>query len=113
MKHFIAIAISVCALCSCALAQSLRSQLNATQKQVCKLMMAKDAAGFKAYLKTAVTDDFQYVENGQKETFDQMCDGVTQGFSQMGTIKIAKTKILSLHQKGNSATATVMHMMRA
>lgn len=107
----LAIVISLSALVCSSVAQSLRSQINSADKKVQKFMMANDAKGFKSYLKTAVTSDFQYVEAGQKMGFDEMCDHVTQGMSQMHTTK-ASSKILSLHQKGNMATASIMHKMQ-
>jgi hypothetical protein len=107
----IAIAISLSAVLCCASAQSLRSQIDASNKAIHGYMLARDAKGFTKYMKSGVTSDFKYVEAGHTQNFDQMCAGMAAGFAQMKKLTRADSKILSLREQGNKATSTMTHNM--
>ena len=110
MKGFAIVVSLTAALCS-ANAQSLRSQIDTSSKAVRKYMMAKDVKGFTKYMRGGVTSDFMYEEDGRTMNFDKMCAGMSMGLGQMKKLTRADAKIVTLHQNGNTATATTMHVM--
>ena len=112
MKIF-SIAISLLAVLCSANAQSLRSQINASDKTIHKLMMARDMKGFSDYMKGAVTPDFKYVEAGKTLDFNGMCAGMAMGFGQMKKMMKADSRIVKLHESGHMAEATILHVMEA
>lgn len=92
-------------------ASGLRAELEAWNKAVHKMMMKKDVAGLEKTMKTGVTADFVYIENGQKQNFSQMMENMKMGIGMMTKITKADSKILSLKESGNKATCQVQHMM--
>ena len=110
MKHF-AVVISLTAIVASAGAQSLRAQIEAANKTTGKLMMAKDIKGLKKHWKGGMTSDFKYVEAGRTQTYEQMAAGMAMGLGQMNKLTKADSKIVSLHEKGNSATVNTLHTM--
>ena len=107
----IAIAISLFAVIASANAQSLRSQIEAADKTIHKCFIAKDVKGFATFLKGEVTSNFQYVEAGKAMNFDQMVKGMDQGLAGFSKITKADSKIVTLVEKGNTASATIHHTM--
>jgi len=110
MKQF-AVALTFVAVLGTASAQSLRSELDAANRAVGKMMMARDIKGFTKVMKATVTPDFVYAEAGRTLTFDQMCAEMGMGMSQMKKMHKAESKTLSLVEKGNAATVMTSHHM--
>ena len=92
-------------------AQSLKSQIQAMNKPISKVMKKKDVEGFKKLVKGAVTPDFKYSEDGRSMGFDEMVEGMKQGFAIYSTISKVDTKIVTVSQKGTAGTAVEKHMM--
>lgn len=74
-------------------------------------MKKKDFPTLTKALKEGMTKDFTYVEDGRKQTIDQMISNMKMGLSSMSTIKVAEAKTVSLKQHGNGATAMTHHKM--
>lgn len=75
------------------------------------VMMHKDIDGFVKVVKGGTTEDFKYSENGRDMTFDQMVDGMKQGFAMLSKVVSADSKLLTLEEHGDSATSTTRHSM--
>jgi hypothetical protein len=103
--------VALVGIVAAAQADTLRSQIEAMNKTVGASMMKRDIGGFVKACKGGMTKDFKYVEAGKSESFDKMAEGVKMGFSQMAKVSVAKSKILSLTEKGNKATALTEHTM--
>lgn len=101
------------ALCVFASADNLRSQIEAMNKTMHTVMMKKDINGFVKAVKGGITSDFKYSEQGRSMTFDEMVAGMRQGFAMMQKMTAADSKIVSLKEKGNAATCTTGHVMKA
>lgn len=110
MKGF-AVVIAVAAALGTASAQSLRAQIDASNKVVTKFLMAKDVKGFGNYMKGRVTPGFTYVEAGQTSNFQQMVAGMESGLGMMKKMIKAEAHTVKLREKGNTATATSYHEM--
>ncbi|RYG19348.1 nuclear transport factor 2 family protein [bacterium] len=107
----LAVVISLSAVLCNASAQSLRSQIDAANKTSSRLMMAKDVKGLTKHWKAGMTPDFKYVEGGKTQNFDAMAAGMAMGLGQMNKLSKAESKLLTLKEKGNTATATTRHTM--
>src|SRR5438309_2058882 len=92
-------------------ADSLKSEIQKMNKPISNAMRKKDVAAFKKVVKGGVTSDFKYSEDGRALTFDQMIDGMKQGFAMYSTITRADSKIVSVREKGSSGTAVEKHTM--
>jgi hypothetical protein len=110
MKLFL-IAISLAVTLGSASAQSLRSQIEASNKRVGKYLMAKDVKGFAKYMKGRVAPGFKYMEQGHAMGFDQMCRTMEMGLGQMQSMNRADAKLLTVKEKGNTAVSTSRHTM--
>jgi len=93
-------------------AQSLKSQIHKMNGPISKVMMKKDIDGFKKIVQNSVTPDFKYSEDGRSMSFDQMVDGMKQGFAMYSKVTSAKTKVVSVKEKGNDGTAVEQHTMK-
>ena len=109
MKTFVAILVLSAALC--ANAQSLRSQIEASNRTATKLMRAKDTKGLKRVWKGGMTPDFKYVEAGKTQGFEEMAAGMEMGLGGMKTLTKVESRLLTLKEKGDTATATTRHTM--
>jgi hypothetical protein len=109
MKPFALSAVLV-ALSSAAFAEDLRSHILAADKMNSRLLEKKDMDGFVKFIKGEVTTDFKYTEGGKTMTFDEMAAELKMGMGAM-TITHASEKILSLTEKGESATALMNHVV--
>ncbi len=83
----------------------------AVNKKLHAAMMKKDTDAFAKIVKEGVNSDFKYVEDGRSMNFDQMVANMRQGMSQMTKVTASDSKIVSLKEKGNSATAVMSHRM--
>lgn len=92
-------------------ADDLRSQLDASNKAITSAMKKKDAAALTKAMKDGVTADFKYTEAGKSQTFAQMLENMKMGLAMIDKITVCEAKILTLKQKGNTATGTVEHKM--
>jgi hypothetical protein len=110
MKRLTLIFASI-ALCAFATADTLRSQIQAMDKTMHTVMMKRDINGFVKAVKSGITSDFKYSENGREMSFDKMVDGMKQGFAMMSKMTRADAKLVSLKEKGNSATSMTSHHM--
>lgn len=92
-------------------AQTLKSEITASNKTACKFLLAKDFKGFKQHMKGQVTPDFKYIEAGKAMNFDKMCEGMEIGLGQMPKMSKVENKILKVTEKGNTGTSTIEHAM--
>jgi hypothetical protein len=108
MKIF---ALSMAALSFAAISSAdLRSEIKEMDAVVGNAMIKGDMKMLSKAIKAGVTNDFTYVEQGRSMTCDQMLETMKAGLSQMKTTS-ARTQIVSLKEKGNSAMAVEKHMM--
>src|SRR5579885_2078526 len=105
------LALSIVALAALGQAQSLKSEIQAMNKPISKVMKKKDIEGFKKLVKDSVTPDFKYSEDGRSMSFDDMVAGMKQGFAMYSAITRADTKIVNVKQKGSAGTAVEKHTM--
>src|SRR5690348_7845385 len=92
-------------------AQTLKSEIHKMNGPIRKAMMKKDINGFAKVVKGGVTSDFKYSEDGRAMTFDQMLDGMKQGFSMYSKITKADTKVMKCTEKGTAGMAIEQHIM--
>ena len=92
-------------------AQSLKSQIRKVDGPICKAMMRKDIEGFKKIVKGATTPDFKYSEGGPAMGFDDMIQGMKQGFAMYSKITKAETKLVSVKEKGTEGSSVEKHTM--
>lgn len=107
----LSIGLALMALALGAFAGDLKSEIEAVNKKVHAAFMKKDVKAFEAALKDRVTADFKHVENGVSQDFKTMCEQMKQGFAMAKKVIGSDTKVLSVKESGNSATATVVHKM--
>ncbi|HTQ11558.1 MAG TPA: hypothetical protein VMI31_15960, partial [Fimbriimonadaceae bacterium] len=103
----VAVVTLFCVVIGCSYGQGLRAHIDAADKAIHKLMVARDAKGFRKYMASEVTAGFKYVENGQTESFDTMCQGMADGLGQMKSSTKAESNVLSCTEKGGTGSATV------
>ncbi len=106
-----AVLVLLPALAGLAGAQTLRAQIDATNKEIGRLMRASDTAGLKRTMKAGVTPDFKYVDEGQTMGFEAMSAAMTAGIGQMKALRRADATLVTLREKGDVATATTRHTM--
>lgn len=104
---FVALAIVV----ACAPAQSLRSAVTSSNKQICAAMKKKDFKALEKIFKSTMTSDFKYEENGQTQNYDQMMAGMKMGLGQYTKLTEVWTKIVSLKETGSTGSGVMSHMM--
>ena len=75
-------------------------------------MVKGDMKALESMIKAGVTSDFKYIENGQTQTFAQMMEQMKGSFKTM-KVTSAKVDLVSLKEKGNSATSAEKHVMLA
>jgi len=90
---------------------TLRSEIETMSKKGSKLMMAKNVSGFVALVRSGVSSNFQYVENGKTEAFEVMAEGMKLGIGGMQKITRSASKIVSLKESGTGATCMMQHLM--
>ena len=111
MKRF-ALAFAALSLCMVAHADALRSQIEGMNRKLHPVMMNRDIDGFVKIVKSYITKDFKYSEQGKSIGFDKMVAGMKQGFAMMTRMTSEDTVLLSLTQKGQTATGTSQHRMK-
>jgi hypothetical protein len=92
-------------------AQSLHSQIEAANQKIVAAMKKKDIPAIAKAIKAGTTANFVYTEAGKSQTFDQMMADMKMGLNSMSKITVCEEKILSLKEKGNTATGTTSHKM--
>lgn len=92
-------------------ADSLRTQVEASNKAIHKAMMKKDFTELAKVMRAAVTSDFKYVEAGNTMNFDQMMSNMKAGLGSLKTVTTARSVILNLKSTGTKATGTTTHTM--
>lgn len=90
-------------------AQSLRSTIESSGAKVGAAMKKKDFNALNKAVKSMVTPDFVYIENGQKQNVDTMLANMKMGIGVMQKVTVASAKILTLTEKGNSAKSKAQH----
>jgi Domain of unknown function (DUF4440) len=107
------ILIAVCGI-SFAQADSLKSTIESSNKLITEAMKSKDFAKLTKELKAVVTKDFAYSEDsqpGKPQTFDQMLANMKMGIGSMKKVTVASATVLTVKEKGNSASSTAKHTM--
>ncbi len=107
----IAVAVVVVSLASVASAESLRSQITAADKSYERIMMKKDMDAFDKLMRPSITSDFIYQEMGQTMTYDKMFAQMKMGMGAMTKMKSVVSKLLTLKESGDKATATTLRSM--
>ena len=107
----LSLAIALIGIAAAAQAKDLRSDINSMSKVIGNAMQHKDFKTLEKTMKAGMTKDFTYVENGQNETYDQMLQNMKMGIGQMKRLTYAGSNIVSLKEKGSSATCKMKHTM--
>ena len=110
MKRF-AVVFALLAGCVVVNASDLRSEIEAMNKVVQSAFLKRDIGAFEKAVKSRVTKDFKYSEEGKSMSFDQMVALMKQSFAMSSKVTKADSKIMSLKEKGNSGTCTTSHDM--
>ena len=92
-------------------ADSLKSEIQKINRPITNAIKHKDVAAFKKVVKGGVTPDFKYVDDGHAMNFDQMIEGMKQGFAMYSTFTKVEAKIVSVSEKGSAGTAVEKHTM--
>jgi hypothetical protein len=103
--------LALLAVLTAAHADGLRAQIEASNKIITTAMKKKDFATLAKEMKAGSTADFKYTENGQTQNLDQMLQGMKGGLSMMNKLTVCTSKLITLKQKGNTATGTSQHTM--
>ena len=103
--------LSLLVISAVSFAGSLKSEIEAMNAKVTACLKKMDIAGFEKIVKAGVTSDFKHVENGKAMNFSQMVTQMREGMKSMSKITKIGTKLKSLKESGNTATATTWHMM--
>ncbi|MEI8281441.1 MAG: nuclear transport factor 2 family protein [Armatimonadota bacterium] len=92
-------------------AADLKSDINAMNLKIGKAMVKGDMKALDAMFNAGMTKDFKYEEGGKTMTYAQMME---QMKASMATMKCtsAVAKLVTLKEKGNSATSTESHVMK-
>lgn len=109
MKLFSASLACLAVVC-CASAAGVKQELEQVNKQITTAMMKKDMVTLEKVMKAHLTSDFVYEEAGQKMDFKTMFSQMKMGLSQMKTLTKVESKIISVKESGNNATAKVSHL---
>src|SRR5579862_7090119 len=112
MKRLV-LGFAVFSLCTLSVADSLRSDIESMSRTMRTVMMKKDLNLFTKTVKGNISKDFKYSEGGRSMSFDKMVDGMKMSFASMSKVTAADSKILSLKEKGSSATCVMSHRMVA
>jgi hypothetical protein len=107
----VALTLGFVALVSYAQADSLKSQVAASNAKITNAMKKKDFATLSKVMKAAVTKDFVYVEDGRSQNFDQMFANMKMGLGSLKKITVCEAKSLSLKQMGNRASGSTRHRL--
>jgi hypothetical protein len=110
MKAF-TIAIALLASYAVALADGLRTQVNASMKTITAAMKKKDFATLSKQMKAGSTADFKYVEDGRTQTLDEMLEGMKMGLGMMQKLTACNVKLLKLQEHGKTAVGSMEHNM--
>jgi hypothetical protein len=94
-------------------ADTLRSQVEAGNLAVSSAIKQKDFVKLEKVIKSEITPNFAYLEEGRQLTVDRMVAGMKMGLSRMGKLTVVKTKILSSKEMGSTATFTNLHTIEA
>lgn len=111
VMKIIAMTLFVLGALVAAQAQSLKAQVEASNKRIHAAMMKKDLTGLEKLFKAGMTKDFKYVEGGKTMTYDEMVAGMKMGIGSLKKVTVASTKIIAVKEKGNAATITCEHSM--
>jgi len=99
---------------SVAQAESLKATIETSNKLITDAMKSKDFAKLTKELKAVVTKDFAYSEDaqpGKPQTFDQMLANMKMGLGSMKKVTVASATLLTVKEKGSTATSTAKHTM--
>ena len=110
----IAYSIILSATICVAQAQSLRSEINSANGKIANAMLKKDFTSLTKMMKAAVTPDFKYYETGEKgapQSVDTMISNMKTGISAMSKVTVSTAKLLTLKEKGATATSTTEYKM--
>lgn len=92
-------------------AADLRSMIVKMNRQVDNAIKRKDSRSFERLTRAYVTDDFKYMEDGKTMSYDEMLAMMKGSMGQIQRCDSVNTRILSLKQRGNMATASSLHTM--
>ena len=87
-------------------ADSLRGQIEKADKAIYTAMLAKDFATLDKVFKAGCAKGFKYLEAGQTQSLEEMLKNMKMGLGSMTKITQAKSQILTLKEKGKTATGT-------
>lgn len=105
-KHILLLSVVSLAAVSQA---DVRTDLHAANKKLDAAIKAKDVKTVEATMKANVTSDFKYIEGGKTQDFKTFIGNLNMSIVMMEKVTSASSRILSLNEKGNTATATVEH----
>jgi hypothetical protein len=108
-----ALTLTIAFFAALALAQadSLRAQIDASNKTITNAMVKKDFATLSKEMKAGSTKDFKYTEAGQAQNLDEMLKNMKMGLGMMETLTVCEAKLLTLKQTGKTAVGTMHHKM--
>lgn len=90
---------------------SLKSEIEAINKPIKAAFMARDVDGFKKVIQPHMTPDFKYTEGDRTMNFDQMIEGIKQGFSMYSKMTHVSMAVLSVKEHGDKGTAVERQAM--
>jgi hypothetical protein len=92
-------------------ADSLRAQIDASNKVVTTAMVKKDFATLSKEMKAGSTKNFKYTEAGKSQNLDEMLVNMKMGLGMMEKLTVCEAKLISLTQKGDTAVGMMKHTM--
>src|SRR4051812_7611675 len=105
------LAVALLGVLAVAQADDLRAQIDASNKVITTAMKKKDFATLAKEMKAGSTADFKYTEAGKSQGFDTMMQNMKMGLGMMQKLTVCQAKLLTLKQKGTTATGTTEHRM--
>lgn len=108
MKLFsvIVVGVSFAAISSA----DLKSEINSMNSKIHVAMKKGDMKSLHSIMKSGVTKDFKYIEDGKTMTFDQMFEQM-KGSMAMMKLTNATTKVVSVKEKGTMGSSVEKHVM--
>jgi len=107
----LSLVFAVASLATLAHADSLRSSIEKGDKAVSKASLAKDMVALEKALRAYMAPGFVYSEGGKKQTVDEMISGMKMGIGGFKKVTVSESKIISLKEKGSTATAVMTRAM--
>ena len=109
MKSPILLIFAFGVVATAAASESLRSTIESANKKIVANMLKRDFAGLEKVMKSSMTPDFKYIEEGRTMSFQDMFSMLKQGMGQYTKMVETKSILLTLKEKGITATSTSRH----